>query len=89
MPVFVESKYEIGRRSTWACTRFRISVMARCAATLTTCERENDVDGLMSVATPAAMASGMSNSTRRFCSTSSMRNLADAGRTSPASRLIS
>ena len=40
-PVFVESKYETGRRSMCACTRFRISVIARCAAMLTTCdERE-------------------------------------------------
>ena len=42
-PVFVESKYEIGSRRTCACTRFRISVIARCAAMLTTCESANDV----------------------------------------------
>ena len=45
-PVFVESKYEIGRRSTCACTRLRISVIARCAAMLTTCDSANDVPAL-------------------------------------------
>jgi len=42
-PVLVESKYEIGKRRTCAWTRLRISVIARCAATLTTCESANDV----------------------------------------------
>ena len=42
-PVLVESKYETGSLRTWACTRFRISVIARCAAMLTTWDRANDV----------------------------------------------
>ena len=45
-PVFVESKYETGSRSTCACTRFRISVIARCAATLTTCDERERRRGL-------------------------------------------
>jgi hypothetical protein len=35
-PLWVLSKYATGSRSTCACTRLRISVIARCAATLIT-----------------------------------------------------
>ncbi len=58
IPVFVESKYETGRRRMWRCTSTRMSVMARCAAMLTTCESANEVIAWMIVATPTAIASG-------------------------------
>src|SRR5205823_9304783 len=46
IPVLVESKYRMGRRMTCASTSLRISVMARCAATPSTCEFMNEVTAL-------------------------------------------
>ena len=43
MPVCVESKKRTGRRSTCACTRRRMSAIARCAATPSTCDSANEV----------------------------------------------
>jgi hypothetical protein len=56
-PVFVESKYPTGSRSTCSCTLLRSSVMARCAAMLITCDRPNDVTACTAVASSTASAS--------------------------------
>ena len=40
-PIFVESKYATGSRVTCCCTTFRISVIARCAATPNTWDKAN------------------------------------------------
>ena len=66
-----------------------MSVMARCAATPSTCDSANEVTAWTSVAAPAASASGISSSARPFPMTSSMRYLEEAGSTRPASRLTS
>ena len=66
-----------------------MSVMARCAATPSTCDSAKDVMAWTTVAAPAASASGSSISARRFPITSSMRNFEVAGSTSPDSRLTS
>ncbi len=87
MPVFVESKYDTGSRSTCACTRLRMSVMARWPATLTTCDSENDVTAWISVAPATASASGMSRSGRCLPITVSIRYFELPGNTNPASRL--
>ena len=59
-PDFVESKNETGRRSTWRWISTRMSLMARCAATLTICDSANDVTAWTSVAAPTASARGVS-----------------------------
>jgi hypothetical protein len=87
MPVCVESKYLIGSRAMCSCTLLRISVMARCAATPSTCDKAKELSACTTVATPAAMARGVSNSLRCFIMTSSIRYLELAGRTRPTSRL--
>ena len=53
IPDLVLSKKRTGRRTRCACTSSRMRAMARCAATLTTCESENDVTACTSVAPPA------------------------------------
>jgi hypothetical protein len=88
-PVCVESKKRTGSRATCACTRLRISVMARCAATPSTCESANEVNACTAVAAPAASAMVVNSSARPFVMTSSMRYLELAGRTRPTSRLTS
>ena len=89
MPLFVLSKKRTGRRTRCAWTSSRRFDMARCAATLTTCDSANEVMALMSVATPAAMASGVNSSTRCLPITSSISHFVLAGRTKPAARLMS
>ena len=74
---------------TRACTRLRISVIARCAATPRICELRNDVTAWIAVATPPAIAIGSSSSWRPLPMTSSTRYFDEAGSTRPARRLIS
>ena len=66
-----------------------MSVMARCAATPSTCDSANDETACTSVATPAAAASGISRSARCFPMTSSMSHFDVAGSTRPAIRFTS
>ncbi len=66
-----------------------MSVIARCAATPSTCDNANDVTAWTMVAAPAANASGMSRSARPLPMTSSIRYLDVAGRTRPTTRLTS
>ena len=89
MPLFVESKYRIGRRITCASTSLRISVMARCAATPSTWELVNAVSASTVVARPAASASFGSRSQLPLLITSSIRYFVVVGSTRPDSRLIS
>src|SRR3954471_9936406 len=72
---------------TWASTSLRISVIARCAATPSTWDRENDVMDSTSVAAPTASASRGSSSQCCFETTSSMKYFVEVGSTSPARRL--
>lgn len=88
-PVCVESKYDTGSRTTCASTLRRMSVIACCAATPSTWERAKEVAASISVAAPAARASRGSRSWRCLMITSSIRNFEHAGRTSPATRLMS
>ncbi len=69
-------------------TTFRISVIARCPATPSTCESAKEVVDCTMVAIPAASAKVVSSSTRLLPITSSIRNLDVPGRTRPARRLI-
>src|SRR5689334_14012289 len=66
-----------------------MSVIARCAATPSTCESANDVIACTTVATPAAIASGVSSSARCLPTTSSISDLDVHGRTRPERRLTS
>ncbi len=63
----------------------RMSAMARWAAMLITCASPKDVAAWISVAMPAAAASGYSSDTSCFPMTSSIRYFELAGRTKPAS----
>jgi hypothetical protein len=72
-----------------ACTRLRMSVIARCAATPRICDRMKDVTAWTSVAAPAASAIGTSRSVRPFPTTSSSRYFGANGRIMPAIRLMS
>ena len=65
-----------------------MSVIARCAATPSTCELANEVAVSTSVAAPAAIASFGSRSQLPLVITSSIRYLDVVGSTSPARRLI-
>ena len=69
---------------TCASTSLRISVIARCAATPSTCEFRNDVAALTRVAAPAAIASLGSKSQLCFVMTSSIRYFVVVGRTKSA-----
>ena len=69
--------------STCACTRLRMSVIARCAATPSTCESAKPVAACTSVAAPAASASGQQQIAARLPITSSIRTFEVAGRTRP------
>src|SRR5437764_738413 len=53
----------MGKRSTYACTVRRMSVMARCAATPRICDKPNPVTAWTNVAAPAA-ASGCAGAAR-------------------------
>lgn len=88
-PLWVASKKLTGRRSTRACTRRRSSVIARWAATEITWESVNELAACSSVATPTAIAIGVSRSRRCFPRTSSMMYLVEPGSTRPAKRLTS
>src|SRR5205823_6319196 len=66
-----------------------MSVMARWAATPSTCDRANPVSACTSVAPPAASASGSSSSGWCCPMTRSITHLDDAGRTRPARRFMS
>ena len=66
-----------------------MSVIARCAATPSTCDSAKEVTAWTMVAAPAASASGISRSARPLPMTSSIRYLEVAGRTRPTSRLTS
>ena len=55
-PLCVESKKAIGSRRMCACTRFRMSVIARCAAMLITCVSAKLVAACTSVAPATASA---------------------------------
>ena len=67
----------------------RISVMARCAATPSTCDNANPVPDWTSVAAAASSASGTRRSPRSRPMTSSTTYPDIQGITRPASRLIS
>ena len=69
-----------------ACTRLRMSVMARCAATPSVCEIAKLVIAWTTVAAPAASAIGISRSWRALPITSSMTTFDSAGSTMPARR---
>ena len=71
----------------FAWTRLRMSVMARCAATPRICDRPKLVTAWTTVAAPAAIAIGISSSTRPLPITSSITYLDSSGSTMPASRL--
>ena len=73
IPVLVESKYAMGKRNTKACMDFRMSVMARWAATPRICDSPNEAIAWTIAATPTAAAITPSRSAR-FCPTTwSMR----------------
>ena len=72
-----------------ACTRLRMSVMARCAATPRICDSANPVIAVTTVAPAAASAIGTSRSDRPLPSTSSTIHLGANGRTSCDMRLTS
>jgi hypothetical protein len=74
---------------TWASTSFRISVMARWAATPSTCEFANAVPASTRVAAPVASASLGSRSQLPFEITSSIRYFVVVGSTRPDRRFTS
>ena len=57
-PVWCSSKKRTGSRVMRACTRRRMSLIARCAATEITCDSAKPVPACTAVATAAATASG-------------------------------
>src|SRR5262252_1924298 len=73
----------MGSREICACTFFRISVIARWAATPSTCDKLKEVIACTMVAPPAAKAIFQSRSVRPRPITTSIRYLVEAGKTSP------
>ena len=88
-PLWVASNRLTGSRSTCSSIRRRMSVTARCAATPRSCDSANPLPACTTDAANAASASGVSRPYCRSTMTLSMRYLELAGRTRPASRLIS
>ncbi len=88
-PVCVLSKKLTGRRVTRSITRRRMSVMARCAVMLITCERANEAAACSSVTPSSPAARGTRRPVRCFPITSSTMKRVLAGSTSPAAREIS
>ena len=87
-PVLFWSSKATGRRPTCSCTRTRISAMSFCAAFDTSWTSANELRPCSAVAPTTAPTRGRSRSSWRRPMTSSIRYLVEAGRTSPATRLI-
>jgi hypothetical protein len=88
-PDFVESKYDVGSRSTCCSTDMRSDVIVPCAATPRICDSEKEVMAWISVAVIAAAARSGRRSAFPLPITSSMSTLDVAGSTSPERRLTS
>ena len=77
----------MGRRPTCSCTRRRNTAMSRCPSLESNWVSVKDVTPCTMVAPSTANTSGLSRSARCLPMTPSMRNLVDAGSTSPHTRL--
>ena len=87
-PTLAPSKYWSGKRPTCSWTRLRSSAMRRWAALESVCVRAKDVAACTRVASSTTATRGISRLTRCLPMTSSTRNFVDAGRTNPATRLM-
>ena len=87
-PVFFASWKDTGRRPTWSWTLMRISVISCCAPFERSWTSAYELSPCTRVAASTPPTRGASSSTRRAPITSSMRNLVEPGRTSPATRFV-